>query len=273
MKLNAKARLLAALIFIVAILHTGTQMLGFGFRFAAPSTTEVPRSASLPDFSAFEEVQAKKSAFFAYMLPLIEARNTYISSQRQQLLAIAQRADTQLTPKQIERLNDLSAAYKLADSNFTEEKLIDELLIRIDIVPPSLALAQAAVESAWGTSRFAVKANNLFGQWCYEKGCGLIPQRRNTGATHEVEKFNHVSDAISSYARNINTHDAYKDLRASRAKLRAQNAPIIGHTLAEGLLRYSERGEDYVLEVQSVIRVNKLAPHDQRENPTPAEAI
>jgi len=167
----------------------------------------------------------------------------------------------------------LAGVYRLVDADLSSAELIKELLIRVDTVPPSLALAQAAVESGWGTSRFAVQANNLFGQWCYEKGCGLVPSQRNSGANHEVAKFKNVSDAVYSYTRNINTHRAYKDLRMSRAALRADDETVTGHILAEGLLRYSERGEDYVHELQAVIRINKLAPYDEPKAATSKGSI
>jgi Bax protein len=118
------------------------------------------------------------------------------------------------------------------------------------------------MESAWGTSRFAVQGNNLFGQWCYQEGCGLVPLRRNTGSKHEVAKFDSVRDAIKSYLRNINTHRAYSDLRLHRATLRDQDQPVSGHLLADNLIEYSELREVYVHEIQAVIRINKLAQYD-----------
>ena len=236
---------------------------------AVASPDSGPHSTALTDFSTYTDVKAKKTAFFGYMLPLVEARNLHIQGQRQQLLAVAERAQdalsTQnaLSTQDTKTLADLAGVYRLVDADLSSPELIKELLIRVDTVPPSLALAQAAVESGWGTSRFAVQANNLFGQWCYEKGCGLVPSQRNSGANHEVAKFKNVSDAEYSYTRNINTHRAYKDLRMSRAALRAGGETVTGHILAEGLLRYSERGEDYVHELQAVIRINKLAPYDE----------
>jgi Bax protein len=133
----------------------------------------------------------------------------------------------------------------------------------VDPVPPSLALAQAAIESAWGTSRFAVQGNNLFGQWCYKKGCGLVPLQRNSDSHHEVAKFATVSESVESYIRNINTHRAYIDFRATRAQLRGAESPASGYQLAENLLEYSELREKYVHEVQAVIRINNLARYDK----------
>jgi Bax protein len=134
--------------------------------------------------------------------------------------------------------------------------------MRVDEIPPSLALAQAAIESAWGTSRFAVQGNNLFGQWCYKKGCGLVPLRRDSGSRHEVAKFSSVTQSVNAYMRNLNTHRAYSDLRANRAQLKATEQNVTGHLLAANLLDYSELREVYVEEIRAVIRINKLAQYD-----------
>jgi len=107
-----------------------------------------------------------------------------------------------------------------------------------------------------------VQGNNLFGQWCYKKGCGLVPLRRNAGSNHEVAKFASVANAVNAYMRNINSHRAYSDLRASRAQLRESQQQVTGHLLAENLLHYSELREVYVHEVQAVIRINKLGQYD-----------
>lgn len=127
----------------------------------------------------------------------------------------------------------------------------------MDIIPKELALMQAANESAWGTSRFARIGLNFFGQWCYTKGCGMIPKRRADEAEHEVRAFKSVRAAVKSYFRNINTHEAYRELRRVRAGLRAEKVPIEATALTAGLLSYSERGEDYVSELNDMIRHNR----------------
>ncbi|MDX8381543.1 MAG: glucosaminidase domain-containing protein, partial [Ghiorsea sp.] len=130
------------------------------------------------------------------------------------------------------------------------------LLKRVDTVPLELVLSQAANESAWGTSRFARKANNLFGQWCFTKGCGLVPSRRNAGSTHEVAAFKSPQLSVRSYLRNLNTGRVYKDLRTIRAQKRAQGKTATAFELAEGLNKYSERGQAYVKEIRSMIKYN-----------------
>jgi Bax protein len=130
------------------------------------------------------------------------------------------------------------------------------------VVPPSLALAQAASESGWGTSRFAREGNNYFGEWCFSEGCGLIPGRRGAEQTHEVEVFPTVEAAVDSYFRNLNRVAVYEPLRETRARARAAGRPITGEALAAGLERYSERGTVYIEEVRSIISYNDLERYD-----------
>ncbi len=113
-------------------------------------------------------------------------------------------------------------------------------------------------ESAWGTSRFAKQGNNYFGQWCYVKGCGLVPQQRNDGAVHEVADFDHPMDSVRSYILNLNRHYTYDDLRDLRAKEIKKQGYATGLNLAAGLINYSERRMEYVKEIRSMISYNKL---------------
>ena len=216
-------------------------------------------SAPLPDFSQYQDVRQKKTAFFDYMLPLVTESNRQTLEQRAELELLAGKAE--LSAAERKKLSRFAREYGLKpDAENTQ--LLENLLLRVDKIPASLALSQAAIESAWGTSRFAVQGNNLFGQWCYKKGCGLVPLRRNAGSNHEVAKFASVANAVNAYMRNINSHRAYSDLRASRAQLRESQQQVTGHLLAEKLLHYPELREVYVHEVQAVIRINKLGQYD-----------
>lgn len=214
-----------------------------------------------PDFASFTRVQDKKQAFFSYLLPLIHQSNQRVISQRQQLNAIQSNLDTgTFSSRDENRLNTLAGEYYLEEDLGPEQKT-EQLLKRIDVVPASLALAQAAKESGWGTSRFAREGNNYFGQWCYTEGCGLVPRNRIEGARHEVRKFKTTGAAVDSYFKNLNTHDAYETLREMRAEMRSQGK-ISGPALARGLGRYSERGQAYVDEILTIIRVNQLEQLD-----------
>jgi Bax protein len=221
----------------------------------------------LPDFSGYSDVKQKKTAFFNYMLPLVSAGNQLIIEQRADLEEMAADPD-QLSFFQQRNLLQLADRYGLDVGGVKSEALdnqqmIDQLLLRVAPLPPSLVLAQAAIESAWGTSRFARQGNNLFGQWCYQKGCGLVPLRRSADSKHEVAKFDSVAAAVEAYLHNLNTHRAYKDLRVLRAELSSAESSASGHQLAQTLLYYSELRQVYVDEVQAVIRINKLHGYDE----------
>ena len=216
----------------------------------------------LPDFGGYSDVKQKKAAFFDYMLPLVSAANQSIMEQRAELEEMATDAD-QLSFFQQRNLLQLAESYRVDTQTLNNQQVIDQLLLRVAVLPPSLVLAQAAIESAWGTSRFARQGNNLFGQWCYQKGCGLVPLRRSADSRHEVAKFDSVAAAIDAYLHNLNTHRAYKDLRALRAELSTAESSASGHQLAQTLLYYSELRQVYVDEVQAVIRINQLHGYDE----------
>lgn len=145
-------------------------------------------SNPIPDFTVYDNVKDKKLAFFEYMLPLVKEQNSLIKDQRERLLELRHLSVPEFSRAQEDLVTKLIKEYRVKSDQLSKED-INQLLLRVDEVPASLALAQAAMESAWGTSRFAVQANNLFGQWCYTKGCGLVPLRRDAGSSHEVEKF------------------------------------------------------------------------------------
>ena len=128
----------------------------------------------------------------------------------------------------------------------------------MDIIPPALALAQAAEESGWGTSRFVIEGNALFGQWTVEGDRGIVPARRDADRSHKIKAFETLLDAVRAYARNLNTHRAYRKLRTQRQRMRLDGTPIRGRRLIETLTSYSERGVDYVKDLRAIMTVNKL---------------
>lgn len=218
------------------------------------------RSDSLPDFDFDGPVELRKQAFFDYLAPLIEAENAKIAEQRARLLSIEQRIEAGGTPGWWDRrwLSNQAVEYELeVDPERSLGETVAALKPRIDTVPPALAMVQAAAESAWGRSRFAVEANNLFGHWCYERGCGLVPRRRAEGARHEVAAFDSPRESVERYLHNLNTHPAHAPMRRIRAALREDGERPRALELADGLTRYSERREAYVEEVKAVIRANR----------------
>lgn len=218
-----------------------------------------------PDFGSIERIDVKKQQFFDYLQGYIETENARIMGLREQLLGFAAIVDSGVGLSRRERVRLLQIAYQygLETDLSTDQRIINALLPRVDVIPTSLVLAQAANESAWGTSRFALEGNNLFGQWCYEAGCGIVPERRIRGATHEVKRFDSIAGAIEAYFLNINSHHLYQEFRDMRASMRRQQKALDPMELAYGLGRYSERGDHYVDEVQTIIEQNSLQKRDR----------
>jgi len=221
---------------------------------------ELPlHNVKIPDFASIRDTKTKKRQFFHYIYPAIAKENAQISALRAEVSAMMEALflEENLLAKQETLLNNLIKKYKVSKKYSTLQQL-SELLLRIDIVPIELVLVQAANESAWGTSRFARIGLNFFGMWCYKKGCGMVPGGRDVGAKHEVAAFNSVEHAVQRYLHNINTNSAYSVFRTIRGQLRAQEQPLSPQVLATGLLRYSIRGTDYVLEITEMIRHNQV---------------
>ncbi|MEE4361362.1 MAG: glucosaminidase domain-containing protein [Pseudomonadales bacterium] len=226
---------------------------------AVPIDPEVA-AAPLPDFATIDDVAVKKRAFFEFLLPMVEARNAWIRDNRDFLQRTRDRlvAGVALSESEGDRLAALAERYEVSFADDRDLDAIDLLLFRVDEIPPSLVLAQAASESGWGTSRFARMGNNLFGEWCFEAGCGIVPGRRRDGASHEVADFETVSHSIESYFLNLNTHEAYRPVRMLREQARRRGEVLRGAELAAGLVRYSERRDLYIEELRAIIRVNGL---------------
>ena len=212
------------------------------------------RPTELPDFAAIPIVYEKKKAFFAFMTPLIKAENNAILAHREHLLQLHEAE--RISQEKLNWMTDLASHYRLTPFSPDSPEDRRALLARVDIIPLSLAMAQAANESAWGTSRFAREGNNIFGQWVFGKGKGMVPKNRTEGASHEVARFDTVSDSIAGYIYNLNTLWAYEPLRALRYEQRSRGVQPNGEVLAMGLERYSSRGKAYIMEIQQLIRFN-----------------
>lgn len=251
---------------LIATVAISVMMLVFYASPGLPSLSHerTKKVESLPDFSHYNNVDEKKTAFFEFMYPIIEEENRHLMTLRRTLLRL-QESDN-LSASETEWLKELAQRYlNEKQQQDSTEGLIDKLVRRVDIIPPSLVMAQAAIESAWGTSRFARQGNNLFGQWCFSKGCGIVPQQRSPGRTHEVAKFDTVNEAVSAYLRNLNAFHAYKSLREARVQVRRQNEWLSPTPLLVGLANYSEQGKMYLAKVSRVIRQNKLERYDEMQ--------
>ena len=215
------------------------------------------------DINSTVSTASKKHTFFMGLLPMILLANQEIKGEREELLQILKRHRTRsTTANDRERLEAVAKRYGLRGHPLTDHRARSRLLQRVDTIPPALVLAQAANESSWGTSRFAQSGNNLFGEWTFKPGTGIVPAGRPPGETYEVRKFSSIYESIRSYMNNLNRHGAYRKLREIRKELRRSGQPIAGTALAEGLLKYSQRGEEYIREIQAMIRQNKLARAD-----------
>jgi len=210
----------------------------------------------------------KKRAFFRLLGPLILHANELIQADRQRLESIVEalRMDKTLSPDEQAFLRETAVAYKVADENgdidFADRALQDELLRRVDTLPPSLVLAQAAEESGWGTSRFSVEGNALFGMWTWgEEGIRPKQQRAEHG-DHKIASYETPMQSVTAYMQNLNTHRSYEALRTRRAELRSSGAKVTGWELASTLTKYSERGQDYVDSLHALMKTNLLMPTD-----------
>ncbi|WP_420933556.1 glucosaminidase domain-containing protein [Alteromonas sp. A081] len=212
---------------------------------------------SAPDFTAYAAGPERKTAFFNYFTPIIVDINEQLASDRLQIKKVCDKGNGDVAS-----LESYLTKYRVDDADLKQESACQVLLRRADVVPVSLALAQAANESAWGTSRFAKQGNNFFGQWCFTEGCGIVPQSRDKGKAHEVADFRSPSGSVESYALNLNSHDAYRPLRVIRQTLREKNEAVTGLALSYGLNKYSERGEEYGKELREMINFNKLGQLD-----------
>ena len=216
------------------------------------SVSTLVSSASLssfkPSFDSIENTIVRKEVFFNYLLPAIHQKNAEIIELRNSIL------NNELSINELEKL---ASKYRVKNPATQEE-----LLKVIDILPPSLVLAQAANESNWGRSRFAKDFNNYFGIWCFSKGCGVVPTERDKNATHEIASFNSLEESVDYYMFNINRSYAYEELRQIREKQRNDMMPIKGIVLAEGLGNYAFPGNEYIDSIKSVIQYNQLGRHD-----------
>ncbi|MFQ5346742.1 MAG: glucosaminidase domain-containing protein [Rhodothalassiaceae bacterium] len=229
----------------------------------ARSGAPVPRRflAALPDdLDRVQDVAARKRLFFASILPLVLRVNELIAEDRKRLLALETkvRSGQRLDDWERHWLGALAKRYGLRRGRAPEDIDFARLKRRVDIVPPSIALAQAAIESGWGQSRFA-----LYGQWTWNASHdGIVPERREEGKRHRIRAFDFLIDSVGAYMNNLNRAPAYRAFRQLRAALRAEGRPLHGSPLVPALRAYSERGEAYVAELQAIIAANELEDFD-----------
>ncbi len=206
--------------------------------------------------------ETKKQYFFFAYAPLVLESNEDIMADRSRLLALAGRGDRSAADEAW--LRDLARRYRVLDEPDAplDAETLARLQRRVDEVPPSLALAQAAVESGWSTSRFAAEGNALFGQWTWGED-GITPsEQRGELGDYKIRAFGSPEESIAAYMHNLNTHRSYAGFRSERERLRTADEALEGAKLAPTLTSYSEKGEEYTEMLLTVMRVNRLAPVD-----------
>lgn len=227
----------------------------------AAGQVEVPRIflASLPvDIADVNLTEKRKRAFLKVMLPHILRENERITGDRARLEQLHQRMQSGavLSTRDQHWLEQLAELYGVEDVDTAE------LLNRVDAIPPGLALAQAVEESGWGTSRFALMGNAVFGMWTWTPGAGLVPENRPDGETYEVQRFKSLDHSVAAYMRNLNSRNSYREFRDRRATMRDRNQSPDSYQLAGTLHRYSVRGQDYIRTIRSIMKSNALEQFD-----------
>ena len=205
------------------------------------------------EIKKIENTKKRKDLFIQIILPLIIKENNNIRFDRKKLFSVLNKSKN----TKIEKiwLNSKFKQYGV------ENKDLSTLKIRMDEVPVSMAIAQAAKETGWGTSRFAQEGNALFGQWTWS-GEGIKPSDADTDSTHKVMKFKILQASVRAYQRNLNTHSSYKDFRSARAELREKGKKLDSIMLSEYLDKYAEIGKEYVIVLQQIIKQNNLTDFD-----------
>ena len=201
------------------------------------------------DLDALQSTKLKKETFIKIVLPLIVAENERILEDREKLIVLKDKKFTTELEKQWIRQKLLEYKVKKGD--------LKELLVRMDIIPTSIALAQAAKESGWGTSRFALEGNAIFGQWTWS-GQGIAPLDRESNKSHKILKFPILRASVKAYQNNLNTHKSYSKFRQKRLALRDKNKKIKGLELTETLNNYAQTGLEYTKILNQIIRQNRL---------------
>ncbi len=216
--------------------------------------------SSLPtDFMDIQPIIERKRLFINTLIPIIYSENLQILNDRKKILDWWRESDGENFSRDFwpQWLFELSEKYGSSDSN------LGNLLMRVDIIPISLALAQSAIESGWGTSRYSREGNAVFGQYTFDESKGLKPKDRNENDEFFIKKFPNLSESVRSYLKNINTHLAYADFREERKKLRMSGENLSGYKLVNFLKDYSERRESYVKDVKEIISSNNFQKYDK----------
>ena len=213
----------------------------------------------------FQHLNEQKKQFVKTVLPLIINENQKILSNRKDLMVLRSKLseNNSLNNYELNKLRKISKKYKIKFDNEHKMEIIDRLLLRVEMIPNSIVLAQAAIESGWGSSRFAQEHNALFGEYTYDNTKGVVPLERENGETHLIKSFNSYNNSVASYFNNINSHYAYEDFREIRNIMRERNNFSNVNLLVERLSTYAE-DENYIRTIKRVIKTNNFNIFDQK---------
>jgi len=209
------------------------------------------------EYYEIKDTKKMKKYFIEYILKISQKENNLILSDRYFIKNIYSKIST--IPKDSKiflKYKTIQKRYKL-----TNNSTLKHYLNVIDIIPNSLVIAQAIVESGWGKSRFTKQANNIFGQWTYS-GKGLIPSKRDTGKTHKIAIFSSINKSVTGYMINLNLGWGYKRFRLVRSLLRNRHQKLTGIALSSTMINYSQRKEKYVTILKNIIVRNHLLKYD-----------
>ncbi|OUW95168.1 MAG: hypothetical protein CBD97_03185 [Pelagibacteraceae bacterium TMED237] len=230
--------------------------------------SEIKKNLDLNSFtnlsdSDFDDLKLSKRNFVKTVLPIIINENQNILITRNFIYDLRKKLQTfkTLNNNEVRKLNNIAEKFNIKYLNKHKLDLVDEILDNVDVIPNSIALAQAAIESGWGKSRFAQEYNALFGEYTYDQNRGVVPLEREFGHKHLIKSFASYDNSVSSYFRNINSHNAYKDFRAVRNIMRLKNNFSDINLLVNNLHSYA-KDENYVKTLKAVIQKNNFDKFD-----------
>ena len=220
------------------------------------------------DLKGIAKVNHRKKIFISLLLPLLIRHNIAITQKRSSVKILIEKPISSLSIDEYNWLVKTALHYKIFDESISKpiitKEILKELLNRIDIIPVSLALAQSSLETGWGTSRFSIDGNALFGQWTWKTNKGIRPKQRAPGTKHSILRFSQLAESIEDYTHNLNSSSHYRSFRSKRSALREAGYPIDiwAQNLVEELKKYSSNSEHYISTIKSIIRENQLTDFD-----------
>lgn len=245
----------------IALASSFTALAGFVLLLQHATPAAIPPPAAPPPVTlpppspgeTAREILERKRLFVALLLPVIQAENARLLTDRRRIARIEQELshDDEISRDDFDWLKQLAEHYELDPKARRNSEFFESLRQRVDRVPASLIIAQAALESGWGRSEVTRESHNYFGHYCFDKGCGVAAP-----GAGDLRRFDSVEASVQAYMHNLNSHPAYHGLRAHRAELRARGRRPAGSELAGDLTAYSERGAAYVADVRGIIHGN-----------------